>query len=111
MKNGKPNNSIQKSLTFTNQININHQLDDMELYDNDGRKFLNQIIYFAFFFTSKYKDFYDAHFCGFIKKYEKVFEEKMYMINHNYIKVIKSTFHFDEIIGILKKNSRLECFK
>ena len=51
MKNGKSNNSIQKSLTFTNQININHQLDDMELYDNDGRKFFNQLIYFAFFFT------------------------------------------------------------
>ena len=108
MKNGKPNNSIQKSLTFTNQININHQLDDMELYDNDGRKFFNQIIYFAFFFTSKYKDFYDVHFCGLIKKYEKVFEQKMYMINHNYIKVIKSTFHFNEIIDILKKNSGLE---
>ena len=30
------------------------------------------------------------------------------MINHNYIKVIKSTFHFNEIIDILKKNSGLE---
>ena len=57
MKNGKPNNDIKKSLTFTNQININHQLDDMELYDNDGRKFFNQLIYFAFFLLQNIKIF------------------------------------------------------
>ena len=86
-------------------------IDDINISDlntKDKDEEFKRILSLSFQFTNEYSNFYD-----FLKTYKiQNIEQKIYLINKNYIDEIKTISNFIEISKILKENKeKNETFK